>query len=265
MQIGSMAASGNFFSGFIKKFDGDEFQVWKCRMEALLKAEGLWDIVVGEEKPPCNGESSGEAHPEGSEVVDNTVESSEPPISVKEAAEEVRREALAYCTLLQGLKGNPARRVRTAKTAKEVWDRLLAVYESRNMFNTAYLSKKFYKSRMVEGEPVFEYIDRVRLIADELGAIGFPVPEKDKVYVLLEGLSGLSESLDAVRISLQTSKRDTDFEIVSRILIEDELRSTVWRNDDDADNCGHEGERYRFHRGAHGGRNRTRNARDGLF
>lgn len=34
------------------KFDGDNYHIWKFRMEAILKSRGLWGHVVGVGDPP---------------------------------------------------------------------------------------------------------------------------------------------------------------------------------------------------------------------
>ncbi len=51
---------GEYVGSQIAKFDGNNFHLWKFKMQMILEDKDLWDIVCGEEVEP-GGEGSSEA------------------------------------------------------------------------------------------------------------------------------------------------------------------------------------------------------------
>ena len=133
----------------IEKFTGDNFPLWKWRMEILLDDKGLLKIVNGEEVAPKKEQDTETYN---------------------------KREKKAYALIGINLGDRQVEEIRHTKTAKEAWDTLMKLNESSTMANVLRLKREFLTTKMKPGDKV------------QLQVIGHTLPKDEVTYILLNSL-----------------------------------------------------------------------------
>ena len=116
-----MASSGNDEHGSllrIEKFKGENFHLWKFKMQMVLEEKDLWNIVKGDEVEPTD---------------EGTTET--------QRRQFQKRERKALATICLSLGDEQLSLVRTATTAKEAWLKLENHYEVKSLANKLFLRK----------------------------------------------------------------------------------------------------------------------------
>jgi hypothetical protein len=178
----TMATINEFKS--IEKFNGENFGIWKFRMEMLLKSMEIWTMV------------------DGTEVM---------PEDTKDMLPWKIKNDKAMATICFGLKNGQLAHIRKASTAKEAWNSLEKIYETKNLTNQLLLRGQFFNCKMDEHEAMAEYISRVSNLAERLTDLDTPVTEQDIVYTIL---LGLPRSYNTLRTALELRGDKLDLESV---------------------------------------------------
>jgi len=127
----------------VEKLVGENnFHDRKFKIEMLLTAPELWEVVK-----------------------------SEPTEEEKGKPEWKKKDDKARATICLRVTNNLLNIVRAEKTAWATWKALLQRFEHKGLANVLFLRREIFTARMAEGEPMVEYIDRVRTLADKLQAI----------------------------------------------------------------------------------------------
>ena len=95
----------------VDKFRGDNFHVWKAKMELLLSTLDLWEIVDESEKAPGEEASS------------------------KVKKDYYKREKKALGTIAMNLDEANFMHIISCKRAAHAWKTLCNIHESRNLSN----------------------------------------------------------------------------------------------------------------------------------
>ncbi|TPX52213.1 hypothetical protein PhCBS80983_g06501 [Powellomyces hirtus] len=124
------------------KFTGENFHLWKFKMQAMLKAKSLWSAI----KRTLSLDTSDQ--------------------------DASRKEEKAMAALVLSLGHEQLMHVQNAATAAEVWRKLKEVHERKGIANKLYLRCKFLTVVMEDGDGMLEHINKVKMMAQQLGPLG---------------------------------------------------------------------------------------------
>ena len=156
-----MATSGNDEYGSllrIEKFKGENFHLWKFKMQMVLEEKDLWNIVKGDEVEPAE---------------EGTTET--------QRRQFQKRERKALATICLSLGDEQLSLVRTATTAKQAWSKLESHYEVKSLANKLFLRKKYFTMSMAVDDSMSEHINKMKELASQLEAVGASITEDDQV------------------------------------------------------------------------------------
>jgi hypothetical protein len=114
----------------IEKFNGKSFELWKLKMEDLLVERDQW-ITVDPGTAP-------------------TGTSADDWKKMDRKAKSTIRLCLSDSVLLN---------VSKEATAKDLWEKLGKLYQSKSLVNKLFLRKKLYNLRMRDGDSVAEHLN----------------------------------------------------------------------------------------------------------
>ena len=180
----------------IEKFKGENFHLWKFKMQMVLEEKDLWNICTGDEVEP---------------TAEGTTET--------QRRQFQRRERKALATICLSLGDEQLSLVRAAKTAKEAWSKLESHYEVKSLANKLFLRKKYFTMSMGAGECMTEHINKMKELASQLEAVGASITEDDQVATLL---CSLPESYNGLITALESRADDLTLEFVTARLLHEE-------------------------------------------
>jgi hypothetical protein len=128
----------------VDKFNGDNFSLFKFKMEMILDEKDLWDIVEGTEKAP-------------------SIESDKKVISAFK-----KRERVAFRILCTHMVDAQIQHVKSCKGVAEAWKTLCGIHETKGLANVLFLRRKFFTMKMQESDDLFQHINKVKTLADQL-------------------------------------------------------------------------------------------------
>lgn len=99
----------------IEKFNGENFGLWKFKMEMILDEKDLWEIVEGTEEPPPSD------------------------ADVKEKKSYERRVKKAFAVIACNLADRQLAHVRTCKGPAEAWRVLCNIHETKSLSNVLFI------------------------------------------------------------------------------------------------------------------------------
>jgi hypothetical protein len=73
-------------------------------------------------------------------------------------------------------------------TAKDMWDKLEAIYLGKSLSNKLFLKKKLFKLEMKEGEDVMKHINIFNALINDLNRMDVQISEEDQALLLLASL-----------------------------------------------------------------------------
>ena len=166
-----MAATTSEGLTLVDKFNGDNFSLWKFKMEMVLASKELWDIV------------------EGSEVA--------PPSSVDEKDKKAydKRVKTAFAIIATNLVDKEMAHIKHCKGPAEAWKTLCNIHETKSLSNILFLRRKFFTIKMQEGDVMLDHINKVKSLADQLMCLDVPLKDEDIVMTLLDSLPPTYEHL----------------------------------------------------------------------
>jgi hypothetical protein len=180
-------ASSSSGTSFLDKFGGQGFNSWKLRMIYLLKRDGLWKLVSGEEPMPTRTASDtpiGNVQGESGEGGANNVGT----VSDNSKTKWLERDQIALSTIVFYLLDEPLHQITHCNTAKEAWDELCHIYEMSDMHSKRLLQKEFWSFKVNESESMACAIAKFRSLVDRLAGVGVICTDEDKINVLLSSL-----------------------------------------------------------------------------
>nr|GEU49279.1 Gag-Pol polyprotein [Tanacetum cinerariifolium] len=177
----------------IKKFNGNNFSLWKLKMKAILRNDKCWAAIC--ERP--------------TEVTDDS------------KWDEMDGNAIAnhHLALADGVLSS----IEEKKTAKDVWDHLARLYEARSLHNKIFLKRKLYALCMTESTSVTEHVNNRNTLFSQLTFLDCKIDVQKRAEILLQSLP---DSYDQVVINL-TNNVLTDclvFDDVAAFILEKENR-----------------------------------------
>ncbi|KAI5313965.1 hypothetical protein L3X38_043141 [Prunus dulcis] len=112
--------------------------------------------------------------------------------------------------------------IASAKTSQEAWDKLLHLFASKARARVLGLKERLTLMRR-ENKPVSQYLQDVKVIADELAIIDVPLSDDDLLLYILNGVGSEFKEITAVVRSRDTS---ISFENLHDKLVEHEAALT---------------------------------------
>ena len=153
-------------------------------------------------------------------VAEKSSWSSARPQRTKRLFKKKSRKALAMICL--AMEDSQLPLVRSASGAHDAWSRLEEHFEKKSLANKLFLRRRFFTTMMEEGDDVLAHINKLKMLAEQLDAVGAPVSEDDLVITLL---GSLSESYQFLITALESRVDTLTWELMtSRLLHEDMKR-----------------------------------------
>ena len=159
-----MASSGGEGVRIIDKFNGENFGMWKFKMEMILAEKDLWEVVDGSEEPP----------------------SEDADLKTKKAFE--RKEKKAFALIAINLVDRQIAHIQHCKGPAQAWATLCNIHETKSLSNILFLRRKFFTSKMQEEDDLLDHINKIKALADELACLEAPVMDGDVMMTLLQSL-----------------------------------------------------------------------------
>lgn len=145
--------------GSIEKLTEDNYELWKVQMKSVLVYNDLWQYVVG----------SGEI-----------IEENKP--------EWVRKDQKALALINLSVTYGQLNNVKKAKTAKEAWDCLREMFESRGPVRKTVLYKQMLRMEMKPNISMTQYVSEFTGKAEKLEEAGITLPDELLSIMLLSSL-----------------------------------------------------------------------------
>jgi hypothetical protein len=99
------------------------------------------------------------------------------------------KEDKAQRIILDGVKDHPIPHLAEKKIAKEMWDALKNLFETKNENRKMALKAKLHDTKMDKEESVSSYLTRVAQVKDELAAVGEVILDSELVRIALNGFT----------------------------------------------------------------------------
>ena len=145
----------------IKRFDGQiNFSIWKVQMRAVLTQNGLKKALDGKSKKP--------------------------PTMTDESWEDLDEKALTAIQLC--LSDDVLREVIQETSTAALWNKLEALYMTKNLANKLRLKEKLYTLRMTEGSSLRAHLNEFNAILIDLENLEVKIEDEDKAVLLVVSL-----------------------------------------------------------------------------
>jgi len=142
--------------------NGNDFQQWMYKLKLLLKEEQLYDVVFKSIPQPA----------------------AEPWVLAAWMDKDLKARRLINRTLAN----NQITRIQTAKSAKEVIERLQENYEPKGLAASFYHKKQIYMPKMEEGNSMQDHLNTVFDVVQCLATTGEIISERQVMLVILISL-----------------------------------------------------------------------------
>lgn len=180
----------------INKFDGTNFHTWKFKMQTVLEERDLWKVASGEIK----------------------LEQLSNPMDQSTFKRKARKTLAIICLAMEDLQ---LPLVNSVKDAYQAWSRLEGHFEKRSLVNKLFLRRRFFSTMMEDGDGVLEHINKLKILAEQLDAVGAPVSEDDLVITLL---GSLCDSYQFLITALESRSDTLTWELVTSRLLHEEMK-----------------------------------------
>lgn len=182
---------------FIEKLNGPEnWATWKFQMEHLLKAKGLWGMLM---------------------ETDTLAQDATPQVQ----AEFTKRRERAFSMIVLNVSTHQLYLITSCQTPKEAWTTLKGHFERDTLANKLFLKKKYFRCEMKEGNRLTEHLKQMKELTDQLSAIGAVIEEEDQIVTLL---GSLPPSYATIVTALETKIDNLTLQFVQQALINEEQK-----------------------------------------
>jgi hypothetical protein len=117
--------------------------------------------------------------------------------------------------------------VQGTSMAKELWEKLEEMYQTKGISNRVYLKEQFHTLRMTEGATISDHLSVLNGIVSELETLGVKMDDEDKALRLILSLSSSYEHMKPILIH---GKEKILFSEVTSTLLSEERRLSGGQN-----------------------------------
>ncbi|GKA76891.1 retrovirus-related pol polyprotein from transposon TNT 1-94 [Tanacetum coccineum] len=143
----------------VEKFNGkSNFSLWRIKVRALLKQQGIWAPLAG---------------PKPADMTDAKYNS---------------QDEKAHSTILLSLSDEVLYEVADEETAAGVWKKLEKLYITKSLTNKLLLKQRLFSLRMKEGSTLKDHLDALISILMDLKNVEVKIDDEDAALILLVSL-----------------------------------------------------------------------------
>ncbi|GJW21741.1 retrovirus-related pol polyprotein from transposon TNT 1-94 [Tanacetum coccineum] len=143
----------------VEKFNGkSNFSLWRVKVRALLKQQGIWAPLAG---------------PKPADMSDAKFNS---------------LDEKAHSTILLSLSDEVLYEVADEETAAGVWKKLEKLYMTKSLTNKLLLKQRLFSLRMKEGSALKDHLDALNSILMDLKNVDVKIDDEDAALILLVSL-----------------------------------------------------------------------------
>jgi hypothetical protein len=205
----------------IEKFNGKNFELWKLKMEDLLVDKEQWIVVDPGTQPTGTPSTSTQA----TGTQPTSTQTTSTPVTGMSKEDWDKLDRRARSTIRLCLVDSVLLNVSGESTAKELWDKLGNLYQSKSLVNKLFLRKKLYHLRMEDGDSVTEHLNAFNTLVSQLGSVNITIAEEDKCITLL---CSLPDSWDNLVVAIGSTTQSTlKYEDVVASLLSEEMRRKI--------------------------------------
>jgi hypothetical protein len=175
------------------------FCPWRERIGLVLEENGLWECVEGNIAAPTD--------------------------PVQQVAHN-KKDMKARRIIVDGVKDHIIPHLSGKKTAKDMWEALVKLYQSNNQSRKMLLREKLRSMKMAKGESVVTYLTKFTRIRDELAIVGEKVDETELVRT---ALNGFTKQWEVFVRGVVARENLTDWERLWKDFTQEELRANATR------------------------------------
>ncbi|KAE8707674.1 hypothetical protein F3Y22_tig00110377pilonHSYRG00029 [Hibiscus syriacus] len=176
----------------IEKFNGRNFSLWKLKMKAILRKDGCLAAI------------------------------NERPVDFIDDIKWNEMDGNAMANFHLALADEVLSSIEEKKTAKEIWDHLIKLYEATSLHNKIFLKRKLYTLRMPESTSVTEHLNTLNTLFSQLTSLSCKIGEQERAELLLQSLP---DSYDQLIINLTNSNvTSLVFDDVAAAVLQEENR-----------------------------------------
>ncbi|XP_073138732.1 uncharacterized protein [Henckelia pumila] len=187
----------------IPMFSKEDFDDWKIRMQAYLSAldDDMWFVITDGPLEITKFNNAIALSGGGPQYIEK------PRIEwTAEDKKKANLDNVAKDILYKTLDKNTFSKIKTCKTGKEIWEKLIQLCEGNEQTKENKLSvatQKFDNIKMRPGESMTEFDERVSIIVIELNGLGKTYPNRK---VILKVIRGLPKEWDVKTMDMRESK-----------------------------------------------------------
>jgi hypothetical protein len=135
----------------MEKFNGQNFELWKLKMEDILVDREQWTMVFPGTQPIG--------------------------MLTEEWEKLKRRERSMICLCLAD---SVWLNVSGEDSAKKLWEKMGSLYQSNSLVNKLFLINKLYLLRMSDGSSMIEHLNVFNTILSQLSSVDIKITEEEK-------------------------------------------------------------------------------------
>lgn len=150
----------------INKLTGNEnWETWKFQIKVIMTAADTFDVVTGKSKKPVLTKSSSETEDEARKRygIDYSI------------FKKADNKAQKY--IVTSVDEQPLQYIMNCDTAKEMWDKLLSVYEQKSDSSVTLIQQKFYSYVMNPDDNMAIHISKLESLSRKLKQLGEPISD----------------------------------------------------------------------------------------
>ncbi|KAJ3622463.1 hypothetical protein MTP99_002971 [Tenebrio molitor] len=192
----------------IPKLKGIEnWAVWKFQTRVILQSSDAWSIVDGSSAIPVQGQT-----------IDETTFN-------RTLAAWKKNDSIAQRIIATTVEEKPLLHILNCKSAKDMWDKLIQVYEQKSETSIHMLMQQWYNLQMKSDDDIAIYVARLEDLAHRLEIMGEKIPDQMLITKLLMTLPPTYKYFISAWESTSSDQR-TLANLISRLTAEESRMST---------------------------------------
>jgi hypothetical protein len=192
----------------IPKLKGIEnWAVWKFQTRVILQSSDAWSIVDGSSAIPVQGQT-----------IDETTFN-------RTLAAWKKNDSIAQRIIATTVEEKPLLHILNCKSAKDMWDKLIQVYEQKSETSIHMLMQQWYNLQMKSDDDIAIYVARLEDLAHRLEIMGEKIPDQMLITKLLMTLPPTYKYIISAWESTSSDQR-TLANLISRLTAEESRMST---------------------------------------